>query len=132
MAIADQRNVYVYDCHDMYFESQKHYFLQSKMKLCSKLCIQDCRLSSGIENSQYVNQVHSVRVHTICQDMSVLQLMSILYILNDNFITKRTGSVTKNKEMAHAPGKNSDEPNHLQSLTILVNVWENVGHFSFS
>ena len=61
--------------------------------------------------------------------MSVLQLMSILYIFNDNFITKGTGSVTKNKEMAHAPRKKSDEPVHLQSLTRLANAWENVGHF---
>ena len=93
----------------MYFGSKKHYFSQSKMELCSKLCIQDCRLSSGIENSQYVNQVHSVRVHTIqvCQDMPVLQFTSILYILNDNFITKWIGIVTKNnnKEMVHASGK---------------------------
>ena len=62
--------------------------------------------------------------------MSVLQLMSILYIFNDNFITKGTGSVTKNhKEMVHAPRKKSDEPVHLQSLTRLANAWENVGHF---
>ena len=61
--------------------------------------------------------------------MSVLQLMSILYILNDNFITKGTDSVTKNKEMVHALGNNSDEPVHLQSLARLANAWENVGHF---
>ena len=101
--------------------------------VCSKLCIQDCRLSSGIENSQYVNQVHvhSVWVHTICQDMSVLQLMSILYIFNDNFITKGTGSVTKKptKKWCMHPEKKSDEPVHLQSLTRLANAWENVGHF---
>ena len=73
--------------------------------------------------------MHSVRVHTICQDMSILQLLSILYIFNDNFITKGTGSVTKTKKWCMHPEKNSYEPVHLQSLTILANAWENVGHF---
>ena len=58
--------------------------------------------------------------------------MSILYILNDNFITKGTGSVPKINEMVHAPGKNSDESVHLQSLARLANAWENVGHFLFT
>ena len=37
--------------------------------------------------------------------------------------------MTKINEMVHAPGKNSDEPVHLQSPDLIANARENVGHF---